>query len=94
MEHGMISERMEYIRGLAGKYKEPLARAQRVFLEEPSFAIQGKKDVEFDIKERISNYFSVSFRSIATCGSAHLGFSPHKQKEFSQGESDLGVIIK
>lgn len=92
-EIGMTVERREYIRQLASKDREPLRRAQRVFLEEPSFAITGKKDYEFDIKQRVSNYFSVPFRSIAFCGSAHLGFSPHKNTEFRPGGSDLDIAI-
>lgn len=89
----MTVERREYIRRLSAMDKEPLRRAQRIFLEEPSFAIAGKKDCEFDIKESVSTYFSVPFRSIAFCGSAHLGFSPHKGTEFKPGDSDLDVAI-
>ena len=86
-------ERRDYIRRIAEQHTHPVARAQRVFLEEPSFAIGDKKDIEFDIKSNLSTYFNVPFRSVVFCGSAHLGFSPHKNTDLKLGESDLDVAI-
>lgn len=87
-----MSRRDEII-SLATKYREPHERARRIFLEEPSFALTTKKEFEFEIKSRISAHFNVQFRSIVFCGSAHLGFSPHKDTEFVPGASDLDVAI-
>lgn len=78
---------------LARQYALPLDRARRLYLDESSFAIGSKKNAEFEIKSRISQHFAVPFRAVVFCGSAHLGFSPHKDTEFTPGVSDLDVAI-
>lgn len=88
-----MTNQRTYIRGIANSIRDPELRAQRIFFAEPTFALTGLGDVEFDIKHRISDHFRCDFRSVAFCGSAHLGFSPTKDSEFSPGASDLDVAI-
>lgn len=78
---------------LARKYPAPLDRARRIFLEEPSFALEGKRELEFEIKTIISDHYSVPFRAVVFCGSGHLGFSPHKDSAFKPSISDLDVAV-
>jgi hypothetical protein len=87
-----VSRRLE-IKNLARQYSLPLDQARRIYLDEPSFAIGTKKSVEFEIKSQIAGYFNVPFRFVVFCGSAHLGFSPHKDTEFQPGLSDLDVAL-
>lgn len=84
---------VEHIRQLAREHPDALSRAQRIYLDQPSHALEGKHATEFAIKREISEYFDVPFRHVAFTGSAHLGFSPTKGTEFSPGTSDLDVAL-
>lgn len=88
----MYSRRDE-IKKIASQYDDDLQKARRVFLEEASFAAINKRDVEFRIKSSVAAHFKVPYRSVVFCGSAHLGFSPHKGSDFVAGESDLDLAI-
>jgi hypothetical protein len=81
------------IRSIASEFRDPELRARRVFFDEQSFATAQHKAEEFQIKSRIATYFDTSYRSIVFCGSAHLGFSPTKDKDFVAGSSDLDIAI-
>jgi len=85
--------REEEIRELARRYANPLVRARRIYLDHPSYAVAGKRDVEFEIKQELAEYFNIPFGRVTFCGSAHLGFSPRKGTRFTPGESDLDVAI-
>lgn len=82
----------EELRILANQYSRD-DRIRRIFLDEPSFPHAGKKEIEHQIKKKIADFYDVPFRSIALCGSAHLGFSPYKNTNFKPGHSDLDVAI-
>jgi hypothetical protein len=88
-----MNSRRENLRSIASQYRSPEDRARRIFLEEPSFALEGKKDVEFQIKTSISRQYQIPYRSVLFCGSAHLGFSAIKDRDFVPGSSDLDVAI-
>lgn len=82
---------LEEIRTLAKEHRDPFSRAQRIYLDQPSHAMEGKHATEFEIKRELAEYFDIPFRHVAFTGSAHLGFSPSKGTEFSPGSSDLDV---
>lgn len=79
------------IRELVKNYKDPQERAKRVFLAERALYLQGHRDVEFRIKCRISAKYNIPYSSVYFCGSAQIGFSVHKDREFEPGVSDLDV---
>ncbi len=82
---------IDEVRALAARYPDPLKRAQRVYLDEPSHAMEGKHDSEFAIKQEVAEYFKIPFRHVAFTGSAQLGFSPTKGTMFEKGRSDLDI---
>ena len=86
----MTSQR-DRIESLARTYTDPVARATRIYLEEPSFCLGRRRDVEFGIKSVVAAGIGVPYRSIAIAGSAQLGFSPHKGTAFTKGESDMDL---
>jgi len=67
--------------------------AMRLLVLSPTAAFEGDEESEFSIIEEISSFTSVSVRAVHACGSAKLGFSPRKNTDFAQGESDLDVAI-
>lgn len=46
----------------------------------------------FDFRRRIADKFGVGFHEVFVVGSAKLGFSPYKEKEFDL-DSDIDVVI-
>lgn len=52
----------------------------------------GKEDDYYEFRKRIANKFDISFHEVFITGSAKLGFSPHKEKQFDY-ESDIDVAI-
>lgn len=56
------------------------------------YIFYGKEDEYYCFRKSISNQFDVPFHEIYIVGSAKLGFSPHKQKEFDL-DSDVDVAI-
>ena len=51
-----------------------------------------REDDYFDFRNQIASHFGVSFHEVFIVGSAKLGFSCHKDSEFSL-ESDIDVVI-
>lgn len=88
-----MQSRIDEIRKIAERYDNAEDRARRIFLEEASFAIGGKKNTEFYIKSVVARRFRVPFRAVVFCGSSHLGFSPYKDQEFIPGKSDLDLAL-
>jgi hypothetical protein len=56
------------------------------------FVFQGREDEFFEFRRRIADKFSIGFHEVFVVGSAKLGFSPHKPKEFDL-DSDIDVVI-
>lgn len=52
----------------------------------------GDESMYYDFRKRISERFDVYFQDIFVTGSAKLGFSPHKRKQFDY-DSDIDVAI-
>lgn len=52
----------------------------------------GREGEFFDFRRRIADKFHVGFHEVFVVGSAKLGFSPYKEKEFDL-DSDIDVVI-
>ena len=52
----------------------------------------GREGEFFDFRRRIADKFQVGFHEVFVVGSAKLGFSPYKEKEFDL-DSDIDVVI-
>ncbi|MNU68210.1 hypothetical protein D3C71_575710 [compost metagenome] len=89
----MSTSQRERIEKLARGVPDPVARARRVYLEEPSFCLGRNRDIEFAVKSIVAEGLKVPYRSVAIAGSAQLGFSPHKGTDFTRGVSDLDLAI-
>lgn len=53
---------------------------------------EGAEDKYYDFRKRIAEKFSVNFHEVFITGSAKLGFSPFKSKQFDY-DSDIDVAI-
>ncbi|MDD2383134.1 MAG: hypothetical protein PHN18_02995 [Sulfurospirillaceae bacterium] len=58
-----------------------------------SEVLEQELDIEFEIKKKIADHFSIPFSSIKIVGSAHIGSSPFKEKIFCKTKSDLDISI-
>lgn len=76
---------------LAGKYSDRLRRARRLFIEERAIALASDREVEYSVKESISQFFGIKYSEVAFAGSAQVGFSAHKNRPFLKAVSDLDV---
>jgi len=81
----------EHILTLARKYSDRLRRARRLFVEERAAALASDREVEYLIKESISQFFGIEYSEVAFAGSAQVGFSAHKNRPFVKAVSDLDV---
>lgn len=88
-----MTNQREHIERLARSFSDPVKRAQRIYLEEPSFCLGRDRSLEYEIKQIVASGLGVPYRSVAIAGSAQLGFSPHKDRPFSKGISDLDLAI-
>lgn len=67
--------------------------ARKIYLTYPTFAFSEKEDVQFLILNAISKKLEIPISSIHVAGSAKVGRSYHKNKEFSAAGSDLDIVI-
>ena len=81
----------KHVLTLARKYSDRLRRARRVFVEERAVALASDREVEYSVKESISQFFGIKYSEIAFAGSAQVGFSAHKNRPFVKAVSDLDV---
>ena len=91
MSDGYLEEAKKKFRDIAGQYRDRLSRSRRLFLEERAAALSSSREIEYQIKERISRFFDIKYSEVAFAGSAQVGFSPHKNRMFVPGTSDLDV---
>ncbi len=52
----------------------------------------GNEDAYYSFRKRIAEKFAINFHEVFITGSAKLGFSPHKRKQFDL-ESDIDVAL-
>lgn len=76
---------------IARKYGDRLRRARRLFVEERAVALASDREVEYSVKESISQFFGIKYSEVAFAGSAQVGFSAHKNKPFVKAVSDLDI---
>ncbi|ACK66622.1 conserved hypothetical protein [Rippkaea orientalis PCC 8801] len=56
------------------------------------YIFQGREDEYYNFRNKISQEFDIDFHEVFITGSAKLGFSPRKRKEFDY-DSDIDVAI-
>ena len=86
-----LAELKDGVKRVASKYSDRLSRSRRLFVEDRAKALEMQREVEYEIKEKISDFYDVRYSDIAFAGSAQLGFSPHKNRIFVPATSDLDV---
>ena len=79
-------------KGLEDNIKDS-AIARKIYISYPTDVFKDKLEIEFDILNKISEYFDVPFSCIQIAGSAKTGYSYHKQSKFIPGQSDLDIAI-
>jgi hypothetical protein len=67
--------------------------ARKVYLAYPTKALINDEERQYEIFNDISCHFSIPIMSIQVVGSAKVGKSFHKNRDFIPGESDLDVAI-
>lgn len=67
--------------------------ARKVFLTYPTKAFVGDEERQYKILNEIASRFDIPIHNIHICGSAKIGRSFHKRRDFAAKESDLDVAI-
>lgn len=75
-----------------GDKGELLTTCRRLLLHGTPHVFSGREGDFFEFRRRIADKFDVGFHEVFIVGSAKLGFSPHKEKEFDL-DSDIDVVI-
>lgn len=83
----------EHIKNDINKKVEIFKITEKFYNIAKSEVFKDNLDLEYEIKKQISEKFSISLSSIKIVGSAHIGTSPFKSKEFEIGNSDLDVSL-
>lgn len=76
----------------SGDGGELLDACRRHLLHGTPHVFLGREEEFFDFRHRIADKFQVGFHEVFVVGSAKLGFSPYKVKEFDL-DSDIDVVI-
>jgi len=69
------------------------AIARKIFLTYPTFAFIGDEERQYVICNEIAVFFDIPISSIHVAGSAKIGRSVHKGRDFLPGKSDLDIAI-
>lgn len=72
--------------------EELLDFCRKYVLHGTPFVFNGRDDDFYEFRKRIANKFNIPFHEIYITGSAKLGYSPFKNKEFDY-DSDIDVAI-
>lgn len=72
--------------------EERLDFIRKHFFHGIPYVFRDKEDDYFEFRNRIARFFSISFQEVFIVGSAKLGFSYHKNTDFSY-DSDIDVAI-
>lgn len=67
--------------------------SELVFLVGQSKYFSDKTDLLYEIKRTVATHYDLPLHQILICGSAHLGCSIHKDRNFVAGTSDLDLAI-
>lgn len=79
-------------RGLASNQTD-IEIARKIYLTYPTSALIGLEEIQFEILNEISEFFSIPITSIQVVGSAKIGHSFYKNTKFAAGISDLDIAI-
>jgi len=67
--------------------------ARKVFLTYPTHAFIGDEERQYSVYNEIAIFFEIPITSIHVAGSAKIGRSIHKGRDFVRGTSDLDIAI-
>jgi hypothetical protein len=67
--------------------------ARRLFLYDLSWVFSKDPNRGFAVQNEISEKYAVPFSAVKIVGSAHLGYSYYKKREFIAKESDLDIAL-
>lgn len=67
--------------------------SRRLFLYEGTQAFDGDRDQGFDVLNAVCEHFRLPFSSIRVAGSAQLGYSFFKGRDFIPQQSDVDIAI-
>lgn len=67
--------------------------SRKLFITFPNYILQNNEDIQYDITNKISEYFNIPLYQIKIVGSSQLGYSLIKKTEFVEGLSDLDISI-
>lgn len=87
---------MNYLEAIkaGGEAKAPYHEiARKVFLTYPTHAFIGDEERQYNIYNEISCFFDIPISSVHVAGSAKIGRSIHKGRDFVPGTSDLDIAI-
>jgi len=76
----------------SGDGGELLLACRRYLLHGTPHVFVGREGEFFDFRRRIADKFGIGFHEVFVVGSAKLGFSPYKDKQFDL-DSDIDVVI-
>lgn len=76
----------------SGDGDELLLACRRYLLHGTPHVFVGREGEFFDFRRRIADKFGIGFHEVFVVGSAKLGFSPYKDKQFDL-DSDIDVVI-
>lgn len=66
---------------------------RKVYLTYPTYAFIGDEEVQFEILNKIANFFSIPINTVQVTGSGKIGRSLHKKRDFDSKLSDLDISI-
>lgn len=72
---------------------QPIDIARKIYLCYPTKAFINLEEKQYEIIDEICRFFQIDFTCIQIAGSAKTGRSPHKDKDFIPGKSDLDIAI-
>lgn len=67
--------------------------ARKVYLTYPTSVFVGNEELQFEIFNKISQFFNIPITSVQVVGSAKTGHSYYKNQGFIKGVSDLDIAI-
>lgn len=81
------------VKGRLSKNQSLMEISCELYLYRFPEAFSGDDGVGFEILREVSSFFNTPFSSVYVAGSAQLGYSYVKGREFISGESDLDVAV-
>lgn len=67
--------------------------ARKIFLTYPTHAFVGNEELQYSVYNEIAIFFDIPISAVHVAGSAKIGKSIHKGRDFMPGTSDLDIAI-